>query len=81
MHVSQVLGANAKQSFIPSTNPTRGIKGTIESWYQTRGDNGKPTAELWNSLFKEREQFHPEATADYHQRARTHCYLCVLKGK
>lgn len=32
MHVSQVLGANAKQSFIPSTNPTREKKkGTIES--------------------------------------------------
>lgn len=51
-----------QQHVILSTNPTQ--KRDNGKLTTNSGDKGEPTAELWNSLFKKREQLHPEATAD-----------------
>lgn len=49
-----------ERRIILSTNPTQ--KGDNRKLTTNNGDKGKPTAELWKSLFKKRE--HPKAVAD-----------------
>lgn len=75
--MSHMYWEQLQQSFILSTNPT-GNDGTLTP---KRGDNGKPTAELWDSLFKTTEQFHDEASADYHRSERKTLLLVGVKGE